>query len=268
MRTLAITSGKGGVGKTTLSTNLGIALRQLGQRVVLFDADLGLANLDVMLGVKPRHTLENVLSGEVPLASAVSEGPGGVRFIAGGSGIESLVNLDPRHLHLFLSELMNLEASTDLLIFDTGAGIDRTVMAFLQAADETILVVTPDPSSMLDAYATAKVLWSHSTSARVKIVPNSVRDEAEAKAIYAKLFSICKQFLNQGPDYGGFVRYDPRAAACVRKRVPFVVEDPQSPAARDVDGIAAALLHRRVEPNGSGGFAKRFAQLLGLRRAA
>lgn len=268
MRTIAITSGKGGVGKTTLSTNLGIALRQMGQRVVLFDADLGLANLDVMMGVRARYTLENVLAGEVPLAEAVSEGPGGVRFIAGGSGVEALVNLDTRHLHLFLSELMNLESSTDWLIFDTGAGIDRNVMAFLQASDQVLLVVTPDPSSMLDAYATAKVLWSHSTSAKVKIIPNSVRDEAEGKAIYAKLFSICKQFLNQGPDYGGFVRYDPKAAACVRKRVPFVLEDTELPASRDVAAIAAGLLDRQVGPTAAGGFAKRFMQMLGLRRVA
>lgn len=242
MKTIAVTSGKGGVGKTSLSTNLGISLAQRGKRVVLFDADLGLANLDVMLGIKPNYTLEQVLSGQVRLVEALTSGPGGVKFIAGGSGVEALVNLDQRHLHLFLTQLGELEAQTDVLIFDTGAGIDSSVMTFLQAADEVLLVATPDPSSMVDAYATAKVLWTHSPQAKVRVVVNMAADEAEARAVYAKLYSIAKQFLDKAPTPGGFMRMDARAAACVRQRKPFVLENPSGMASRDVQAIAGSLL--------------------------
>lgn len=269
MKTIAITSGKGGVGKTSISTNLGITLSQSGKRVVLFDADLGLANLDVMLGTKPTHTLEQVLAGQVRLIDSMAEGPGGVKFIAGGSGVESLVNLDQRHLNTFLSELSDLEARTDFLIFDTGAGIDQSVMAFLQAADEVLLVVTPDPSSMVDAYATAKVLWGHSPSAKIRVIVNLALDEAEARSVYAKLYSIANQFLGKSLDMAGYVRLDPQAAACTRQRKPFVLSNPMGSASRDVGRIALVLAGAQQQVH-KVGFADRFLGVFGFgaKRAA
>lgn len=248
MRTIAITSGKGGVGKTNISANLGIQLARRGRRVVVFDADLGLANLDVVLGCAAPYTLQHALTGEKSLSQIVADGPVGMRFIAGGSGVEGLVNMSGPQLDRFLSELAELERSTDILIFDTGAGLDGTVMTFLQAADETLLVCTPDPASITDAYATAKALWNRRPDANIRVILNMVIDDAHAKAVFAKLKSITEQFLGKTLLFGGFVRMDPRAVDCIRKRRPFSLADPSLPASQDVSGIAASLLGMDYEP--------------------
>jgi flagellar biosynthesis protein FlhG len=250
MRTIAVTSGKGGVGKTNLSCNLGIQFSKLGRRVVLFDADLGLANLDVVLGASAEYTLQHVLSGERTLSQVVQDGPAGVRYIAGGSGVEAMVNLNGPQLDRFLTELAELERSTDILIFDTGAGIDGTVLTFLQAADECLLVATPDPASITDAYATAKALWARRPDATIRVILNMVTDDAQAKAVFAKLRSICEQFLGKSLMYAGHVRQDNRALEYIRRRKPYSIADPKLPPSQDVIAIAASLLgqdHEKVE---------------------
>jgi flagellar biosynthesis protein FlhG len=242
MRTIAVTSGKGGVGKTNISANVGLALAQRGKRVVIFDADLGLANLDVILGTKAQYSLQDLLSGERKLAEIVTHGPGGIQFIAGGSGVEALVNLSSEQLDRFLTELQEFSKFTDVMIFDTGAGIDDTIMTFLQAADETLLVITPDPASITDAYATAKVLYSRKPDAVIRVVLNQVFDEPQARAVYAKVNGIAQQFLGKHMVYGGHVRHDMRAIHQIRKRQPFVLADPLAPASQDVQTVAAGLL--------------------------
>ncbi|HZH97464.1 MAG TPA: MinD/ParA family protein [Fimbriimonadaceae bacterium] len=246
MRTIAVTSGKGGVGKTNLSANLGIQLVARGMKTVIFDADLGLANLDVVLGVRAQYTLQHVLSGERQLKDLVTGGPGGVKFIAGGSGVEALVNLSGVQLDRFLTQMAEFERFTDILIFDTGAGIDGTVMTFLQAADEVLLVATPDPASMTDAYATAKALFVRKPDAVIRLVLNMVTDEAHAKAVFTKLQTIAQQFLGKNLIYGGHVRHDPKALQWIRKRQPFSFADPNLVASQDVKAIAASLLGREV----------------------
>jgi flagellar biosynthesis protein FlhG len=247
MRTLAVTSGKGGVGKTNLSANLGIALSEAGKRVVVFDADLGLANLDVVLGVKPAWTLQHVLAGEKKLHEIVGSGPGGVGYIAGGSGVGALVTLAGPELDRFLTDLVELELGTDILVFDTGAGVDNMVMTFLEAADETLLVTTPDPASITDAYATAKMLWARKPTATIRVILNMVADQAHAKAVFAKIQTISQQFLGKSLVYGGHIHSDPKAVACIRSRRPFVLADPTCHAAQDVRAIAADLLGREYE---------------------
>lgn len=269
MRTIAITSGKGGVGKTNLSANLGIALALRGKRILLFDADLGLANLDVVLGCTAKGTLQNVLAGEMTLKDAISMGPSGVRFVAGGSGVEALVNLSGAQLERFLNEIQELEKSTDILIFDTGAGIDENVMTFLQAADEILLVSTPDPSSITDAYATAKTLWNRRPDARIRVVMNMVTDEAEGRAVFAKLQAIARQFLDKALGFAGYVRYDQRAIAHIRRRRPFLQGDEKLNASQDVLALSAELLGQTHERE-SAGFASRFRNLFtaGLKKSA
>ena len=247
MRTIAVTSGKGGVGKTNLSANLAIALTSLGKRVVVFDADLGLANLDVVLGTKSQFTLQHVLAGEKRLIEVVAPGPGGISFIAGGSGVQGLVNLNGQQLERFLAELAEFERSADILIFDTGAGIDELVMTFAEAADETLLVTTPDPASITDAYATAKLLYGRKPDASVRVVMNMVSDEAHAKAVFAKIQTISHQFLGKNLIYGGHIRNDHRAIACIRSRRPFLIADPTCPAAQDVSVVAARLTGQSYE---------------------
>ncbi|MFY9234073.1 MAG: MinD/ParA family protein [Fimbriimonadaceae bacterium] len=252
MRTIAVTSGKGGVGKTNISANVGLALAQKGKRVVIFDADLGLANLDVVLGTKAQYALHDCLGGEKKLVEIVTHGPGGIQFIAGGSGVEALVNLNSTQLERFLTELQDFSQFTDIMIFDTGAGIDQTVMAFLQASDETLLVITPDPASITDAYATAKLLFSHKPEAVVRVVLNQVFDEAQARAVYSKVNGIAQQFLGKHLIFGGYIRHDLRALQCIRKRQPYVIGDPLAPASQDVFSVAAGLLGHEHTPEREG----------------
>lgn len=269
MRTIAVTSGKGGVGKTNISANLGIQLAKRNQRVIVFDADLGLANLDVVLGVKATATLQNVLSGEKQLKEIVTNGPAGMRFIAGGSGVEALINLSGPQLDRFLSELSELEKYTDILIFDTGAGIDGTVMTFLQASDEILLIATPDPASITDAYATAKALFIRRPDAKVKVVLNMVHDEAHAKAVFAKLKAITEQFLGKSLHFGGYVRQDQKALDWIRKRQPFSFAEPMLPASQDLMSIAATLMGQEYDKS-SGGIADKLRAVFGfgLKRSA
>ncbi|MEM4407386.1 MAG: MinD/ParA family protein [Candidatus Caldarchaeum sp.] len=248
MKTFAITSGKGGVGKTNLAVNLGIALAQRKKRVVLFDADLGLANVDVVLGARAPYTLQHVLVGEKTIPEIVTHGPCGLKFIAGGSGIESLVNLSGPQLDRFLSEVLELESQTDILIFDTGAGVDENVMTFLEASDEVLLVATPDPASITDAYATAKLHFARKPSATIRLLLNMVSDTKQAEIVYGRVNAIALQFLSQTLHYLGCVRYDAEVGQCVRKRQPFILSAPHSRAAEDVHRIANRMLGQFGEP--------------------
>lgn len=254
MRTFAVTSGKGGVGKTNLSANLGIALAEAGQRVVLFDADLGLANLDVVLGTRAPHNLQAVVAGEKRLSDILTPGPGGIRFIAGGSGVRELVNLTGNHLEQFLAELNELQHSTDCLIFDTGAGVDHAVMTFVLAADEVLLITTPDPASITDAYATIKLVFSDKPNALIKVILNMVADEAHAHSVFARLNSICRQFLHKNLHYGGYVRNDSAVVQAIRKREPFFLALNGRGASADVARIAADILGQQWEPEPIGFF--------------
>lgn len=255
MRVIAVTSGKGGVGKSSLSANLAITLAAKNRRVVVFDADLGLANLDVILGVNPRFTLEQVVSGERTIPEVLFDAPGGIRIIPGGSGVSTLVQLSGPQLDRFLSELNTLAGETDYLIFDTGAGIDDSVMTFLQAADEVLLVVTPDPSSITDAYATAKTLFSRQPAARVRVVMNAAESEEHARLVFDRLSQVAQQYLGKSMEFAGWVRHDPTVVRCARRRQPFVLAEPQCGASRDVGRIAENLLgiggEKRPEDSGT-----------------
>lgn len=242
MKILGVTSGKGGVGKTNLSANLAIRLAARGQRVLVFDGDIGLANLDVVLGTPAPYKLQHVLSREKRLSEIIVKGPGNIDFIAGGSGIESLIRLDGPSGEQFLNELNALDASYDYLIFDTGAGIDENVLTFLGAADEVLLVATPDPASLTDAYATAKAVFIRQPGAIVHVVMNMVTHETEGRQVFAKLTSVTQQFLGHPLKYAGFVRMDTAAMGHIRARKPYCLADPGLPASQDVDRLAAFLL--------------------------
>ena len=241
MRIVSVTSGKGGVGKTNLSANIGIALTQLGLRVVLFDADLGLANLDVVLGTSAQYSVHYALDGSMTLSEVIANGPGGIRFLSGGSGISKLLNVSRKRLQNFLLELAQLENSTDVLIFDTGAGVDQRVLTFLRAADEVVIVVTPDPASVADAYATIKVLLRNKKDANIQILMNQVEHERQAEAIYRKLNDIAGHFLEANLSYTGSVRQDGEIVPFIRARQPFVLGDPRLKASRDVVDVAKAI---------------------------
>lgn len=248
MRTYAVTSGKGGVGKTSVAANFGIALQQSGWRTVLFDADLELANLDVILGVKPQSTLQHVLAGDKTLTEAVAAGPGGVGAIFGGSAISVLMNAGPKRMGMFITQLPDLEAHHDVLVFDTSAGIDSKVMTFLRLADEVLVVTTPDPASVTDAYATLKVLFKRKPESVVHVMVNMAGNDVEAKSIFDALQTIVWRFLSRDLHYAGYVRYDPKAVEAARKRVPYMVSAPGCQAAQDMRLVAASVRNYRVSP--------------------
>ncbi|MEI6513185.1 MAG: MinD/ParA family protein [bacterium] len=241
MRCFAVTSGKGGVGKTNFSINLAISLASLGHKVVVFDADLGLANVDIILGTHAKHTLQDVLGGPLSIEEILTPGPGGINFIAGGSAVGKLTSISRKRLQEFLAGLAQLEASTDYLIFDTGAGIDTKVMTFLRAADEVLLVTTPDPASITDAYATAKTLFRVQRNAIIRVVMNMVSSEEQAMMLFSNLQGVCQQFLHGHLSYCGCVHNDAKVSASVRQRKPFYLASPECKASVDISQIADKL---------------------------
>jgi len=241
VKTIAITSGKGGVGKTSLSSNLSIALSQFGQNVVLFDADLQLANVDVALGIQAEHTLRDVVNGDVTLKDSLAVGPGGIRVAVGGSAVAKLMNAGPKRMGAFFEQVEGLSESTDFLIYDTASGLENRVTAFLQRSDEVILVTTPDPTAITDAYATAKVLFKKQPEAVIRVLVNMVNSPEEAYGLYGHLNSVCKRFLDKELHFLGHVRADSRAAHATRVRRPVMVQYPDSAAALDVIEVARTV---------------------------
>lgn len=242
MKTIAVTSGKGGVGKSSLSANVGVALAKMGYRPVIFDADLALANLEVVLGTRAEFSLQHVVAEEKGLKDVVATGPGGVGFVAGGSGVPTLMRSGPKRLAMFFEQVAGLSEDHDVVLYDTAAGLENRVLAFLKAADEVLLVVTPEPTSVTDAYATVKTLFRHKPDAVVRVVVNMAADAAEAKQVYDILSQITTDFLKKPLAFAGFVRRDAAVSDAARQRRPYVVGAPKSDAAKDTVKLAASLV--------------------------
>lgn len=254
-RVIAVTSGKGGVGKTSIVLNTAIALASGGARVVVLDADLGLGNIDVMLGIVPRYNLAHVAAGEVSLADIEVLGPGGIRIVPCGSGVTSLLRLPESERAVLVSALAALEHEADFIIVDTGAGLSPGVVGFLAAVEEVIVVTTPEPTSIADAYATVKVVSYENPAAPVMLVVNMARDLQEAEDAAEKITLVAKRFLSVDLTLLGFVPRDPFVAKAVMQQAPFVVRYPSCPASRAVGEIAERLQGRRWEGSSFQGFA-------------
>lgn len=242
MRTIAITSGKGGVGKTTLAANLGVALTELGSNTVVFDADLALSNLEIVLGVRAEFSLQHVVTEEKTLKEVIQRGPSGVGFVAGGSGIPMLMRSGPKKLAMFFEQAQSLESEVDFLIFDTSAGLDNKVMAFAKNSDEVIVVVTPDPSSMTDAYATIKTVFRLKKLSQVGVVVNMVKSRDEGQKVFEVLANITKDFIKKEISYLGCVRSDEFVSTSSKQRKPFVMSKGENPAKADLKAVAVALM--------------------------
>jgi flagellar biosynthesis protein FlhG len=241
LRVITVASGKGGVGKTTLVANIGIALAQSGHRVVLFDGDLGLANLDVVLGLKSDVRLRHAVEGAASLIDATVEGPAGVRVIAGDSGLGKMIRLSRKRLEALLGQVKEFASTTDFLFFDAAAGADAKVMTFARAADEVVLVVTPDPASIVDAYTTAKVLFRTKPEAQVRVVVNMAESQEQALKVFRAVESTVKEFVGKTVYFSGCVLFDSRVSSYNRGKSPFVLSAPSFHISRDVRTVAGMI---------------------------
>ena len=241
-RVIAITSGKGGVGKTNVTANLAIAMAQAGKRVLVIDTDLGLANADVVLGITPQYSLSQVLKGEKAIEEIVVEGPAGVKLIAGGSGFQELININNPRLSRFLSSLEAMEEMADIILLDTGAGLSKNVLSFVLAADEVIVVTNPEPTALTDAYVTVKAIVKKSPSARPKLLVNRAGDEEEFRAAQSRLVKVCQRFLGISLDVLGYIFDDPNVSRAVKAQKPFYLAYPATPASRCLKRLADKLL--------------------------
>jgi len=243
IRVISITSGKGGVGKTSITANLATAFQKLKKRVLILDADLGLANMDIMLGLNPKYTISHVLKGEKTLEEVIITAPGGFKLLPAASGIQELTNLDNCQRLFLLNELDALHDRFDLILIDTGAGISSNVMYFNYAAMERIVVVTNEPTSLTDAYALIKVLIREYHQKRFKVLVNLARNGAEADRIYKSLSAVADRYLESPSlDYLGWIPYDRQMPGAVRKQKVVLESHPDNPASKSLMALAKRLI--------------------------
>jgi flagellar biosynthesis protein FlhG len=243
LRTFAVTSGKGGVGKTSITVNLALALAQQGRKVLIIDADLGLANVDVMLGLNPLYTINDVIAGRKSLAEVIVQGPGGVQILPAASGITELTSLTQEEKLIIMQELEEFETMADVVIIDTAAGISDTVLYFNLAAQDRLVVATDEPTSLTDAYALIKVMYTQHQERSFKLVVNNVANEAAAKGVYRKLSMAADHFLGGlSLDYLGFVPKDPQVSKAVIMQTPLLQAFPTCPAAKGIVNLARQIL--------------------------
>ncbi|HOF12711.1 MAG TPA: MinD/ParA family protein [Spirochaetota bacterium] len=236
-KTIAITSGKGGVGKTSIAVSLAIALAKRNYSITLLDADLGLANVNVVLGIIPKYNLYHVIKGKKKLEEIIIDVPEGIKIIAGASGFHQLANLDVKQREYFIKSLAELNAD-DYMIIDTGAGISQNVLSFLVASDEVIVITTPEPTSITDAYGTIKAIAANDPDKTVKLLVNRAQTVTEAKKVAQRVINIAGQFLNIKVDNLGFIFDDLYVAKSIRNQKPFIVSYPKSKASTCVEIIA------------------------------
>lgn len=262
MQVIAIASGKGGVGKTNVVANLAIALQRRGKRVVVIDADLGLANLDTLLGLHPHATLRQVLRGECAITDAFVEGPAGIRIVPAASGYEDLTQLSDGQRLTLLEQVDRLDGAFDVLLIDTGAGISANVTFFATAAHETVVVVTPEPTSLTDAYALIKVLATRYAEDSFAVLVNMARSEFEARKTFTQLTRVAERFLQVSLRWMGWVPYDSEVPEAVRRQQPVLELAPATAASRALEGLADRLCAAPASARAKGGLQFFFRRLL------
>lgn len=240
-RVIAVTSGKGGVGKTTFTINLAITLANMGYQTFLIDADLGTANVDVLLNLNPKYNLTHVVNGEKALSEIIVDGPSGVQVIPGGSGLQELANLNDFQFSRLIKSFDELERYADVILVDTGAGISKNVTNFLLASDDVVVISTPEPHSLMDAYAIMKVIGGKKKSG-LQVVINRVETAFEADDAYRKLSSAAERFLAMKTTNAGYILEDPVVGKTIRKQQAFMEIAPNTLAAQCVRRIATGLM--------------------------
>ena len=246
-RVIAIGSGKGGAGKTTLAINLSLALSALGNRVIILDADLGMANVEVLLRLNTRLNLTNVLKGECTLKDILIPGPSGIKVIPGSSGISALTSIDAVQFNRIISGFADLEEQSDIFIIDTGAGISEVVLRFLEAADDLVLVTNTEPHAMMDTYALAKALAYRNPDIKPYLIINRCESEAEARKCSQTFNKAASRFLKVQPELLGWIYDDKKVSKSLKNQKPLFLSDPHSEYSRSVLNIAKKLLGKKVK---------------------
>jgi flagellar biosynthesis protein FlhG len=239
MKSLAISSGKGGVGKTTVTVNLGLALASMGKRVLLVDADLGLANIDILAGISVRRSLADTVDGSASLLDVLVDVAPGVRLLPASSGVLKLERLTVDHRLEIASQIHGLSGLFDVMLFDTGAGLTENVLFFDSIADEVLVVTTPEPTAITDSYALIKVLATHCQVKDISLLVNRSDSAAQGSETHRKLADVCQKFLNKSVAYAGTINKDRAAEHAVRERIPFVISNRACAASSGIFALAS-----------------------------
>lgn len=261
-RVMAVTSGKGGVGKSNTAINLAIWMKKMGQRVIILDADFGLANIEIMFGTVPKNNLCDLIYHGKNIKDIITWGPGEIGFISGGSGIAGLSNLSRDYLIYIIQNLAQLDEIADVIIVDTGAGISDAVLEFLVASGEILLVTTPEPTSITDSYSLLKALARHprysSEESKIKVIANRVEAVEDGEALFNKLNVVVERYLDIPLTYLGAIPKDDKLSDAVMQQMPVALHNPTSKSARAFEAMAAQLmnieLNRDVKKRGMAAF--------------
>lgn len=268
-RVITVTSGKGGVGKSNTSINLAIQFRRLGQRVIILDADFGLANIEIMFGAIPEYNLCDLIYQGKGIRDIITWGPMEIGFISGGSGIAGMANLSRDYLNYIINNLVELDSIADTIIIDTGAGISDAVLEFLVASGEIILVTTPEPTSITDSYSLLKALGRHpafsAEGTKIKLIANKVEKTEEGNDLFNKLNVVVSNYLKMPMSYLGAVPWDMQLSRAVMQQMPVSIQAPAARSSKAYEMIAARLMDLDV-PSKKRGMAAFFSQIVTGRR--
>lgn len=270
-RVIAVTSGKGGVGKSSVSVNIGIQMSRLGKRVIIFDADFGLANVEIMLGIRPNYNLADLIFRGKSLQDIITKGPEGIGFISGGSGIQELSNISREQIIFLTQKLYELDELADIIIIDTGAGISDSVLEFITVCSEVLLIATPEPTSITDAYALLKTLnrraeFSNENTS-IKMLANRVNSNEEATELYNKLNLVVDKFLDIKLQYLGAVPQDPMVTKAVMQQNPYSLLYPNAPSSKAIVNLASILCESNIEESQvKKGIAQLFYNLIRIKK--
>ncbi|MFU1792390.1 MinD/ParA family protein [Paenibacillus azoreducens] len=239
---ITVTSGKGGVGKSNFTLNFALALQSMGKKVLVFDADIGMANIDVLMGVSAEYNLYHLLRREKRIDEIIERGPGFLSFIAGGSGMSELFSLSQSDLNYFTEEIERIAGEMDYIIFDTGAGLSKENFNFIYSSDECLVVTTPEPTSITDAYALIKVVSSKGNDTAFKLIVNRAGDEREADQTADKIMMAAQRFLKVEISMLGYISEDRHVVQAVKKQVPFSIAFPNCTASMEIQRIARSYM--------------------------